>query len=962
MSEREARLEPLPLPAVHPLNSSRRDPAGLGVDLDALGPLLDALGPIAVVDLETTGLATDAGSEIIELGAVLLDPGEPAVVTIESLFEPRGPLPRAVQRLTGLSQQDLSGAPRVAEVAGEIAASLAGRTLVAHNADFERHFLGRQVASRLGEARYLDTQDLLAVTHPDAADLRLESFTRDLLGSEERHRALSDALDTLRVMSVAAAGARCGEARYATARDALESFAPESPWLPLLAGAPPLREPEPRAQFVAIPASREPRVPFDEDAIAAALGDEQRGLRHFPGYRVRAEQVRMAREFTRTLDAGGTLLLEGGTGVGKSLAYLAAAIPFAVMRAEGGIREPIVISTRTKLLQDQLLGKDIPAAAAMLGYPGLRALSIKGRGNYVCARRFAQVCAEGREPRIFAADRLAYAALAACARTRRHGEVGTLPGALLYRFAPLRDLVRRSVAQRAEQCTREQCARERSCPFGLRRQALADAHLVVANHDLLLRWPPDYPHIGHAIVDEAHDLSGVADEVFATEVRPIDVMERFDDLYGRPADGGTRSRATGSSLLPRAGLRAIQSDLRAWRRALQQDLVALGRALGERAGEYGEIELPAQAERAHPAAAEIAERLAARLDQAARQAEQLLSEEAPEGVEEAAVRAAAELRDAARALRGAFFEGSDDAVAAFEELYAPYDRWRLVVRPVALAELFHEHFADALESLSCVSASLFIAGDAHAALGELELESRFGLKARRVCVASPFPYEEHMRVAALEPRADLVEATVETLAVLARLLGGRTLGLFTSLRRMREVAELLAERLRGEGLEVLMPRRMHDDPAALVERFSRTGGGGVLLGARTFWQGLDIPGPTLQAVVIEKLPFEVPTELRRRRDARLRAAGEDPFERATLGKMLLNLKQMSGRLIRTEDDRGIAVIVEGRPDRRYFSRLSEALPPGCEVRVARIGDLAGLLAEVGALHAGVAREEGRTDA
>jgi ATP-dependent DNA helicase DinG len=943
-----------------PLNTARRDPAELGVDLDALAPLLALHGPLAVVDLETTGLSGDEGAEIIEFGAVLLDPGASDLATLESVLEPRGSVPRAVQRLTGLSDADFAGAPRLAELAPAIAASLAGRTLVAHNADFERHFLARQVAASLGDARYLDTQDLLAITHPDAADLRLESFTRDLLGSEERHRALSDALDTLRVMSAAARGARAGESRYAAARNALDAFAPESPWLPLLAGAAALRDPAPRAQFVAIPRSSEARVPFDEDAIAAALGDPERGLRHFPGYRVRAEQVRMAREFTRTLDGGGTLLLEGGTGVGKSLAYLAAAIPFAVMRAEGGIREPIVISTRTKLLQDQLLGKDIPAAAAMLGYPELRALSIKGRANYLCARRFAQVCAEGREPRIFAADRLAYAALAACARTRRHGEVGTLPAALLYRFAPLRDLVRRSVAQRAEQCTREQCARERSCPLGMRRQALADAHLVVANHDLLLRWPPDYPHIAHAIVDEAHDLSGVADEVFAAELRPLELLERFDELYGRPAEAGSRSRALASSLLPRAGLRAIQSDLRAWRRALQQDLVALGRALAERAGEYGEIELPAQAERVHPAAAALAEHLSLRLEQVARHAETLLADDTPEEVDEAATRGIAELRDAARALRGAFFEGSEDSVAAFEELGAPHDRWRLVVRPVVLSELFHEQFADALESLTCVSASLFVGGDAHAALGELELESRFGRKARRVSVASPFPYEEHMRVAALAPGMELVEATVEALAVTAKLLGGRTLGLFTSLRRMREVAELLSERLRGEGLEVLMPRRMHDDPAALVERFSRVGGGSVLLGARTFWQGLDIAGPALAAVVIEKLPFEVPTELRRRRDARLRAAGEDPFDRSTLGTMLLNLKQMVGRLIRSEDDRGVAVIVEARADRRYFGRIAEAFPPGCPVRVAGIGDLAGLLEEVGALAVESAHDEGRS--
>ena len=183
-----------------------------------------------------------------------------------------------------------------------------------------------------------------------------------------------------------------------------------------------------------------------------------------------------------------------------------------------------------------------------------------------------------------------------------------------------------------------------------------------------------------------------------------------------------------------------------------------------------------------------------------------------------------------------------------------------------------------------------------------------------------------MRVVALDPGGDLVEETAETLADLARLLGGRTLGLFTSLRRMREVAELLGEKLRGEGFDVLAPRRATDDPSALVERFVRSGG--ILLGARTFWQGLDIPGPALQAVVIEKLPFEVPTELRKRREARIKQAGRDAFERYTLGKMLLNLKQMTGRLIRTEEDRGIVVIVEGRTDRRYFEQLGAGAAGG----------------------------------
>jgi Rad3-related DNA helicase len=929
--------------ALAPLAVVRRTADEVGIDLDALAPFVDAIGPLAVVDLETTGLSDDPDAEILEFGAALIDPGARMLTTVECLVRPRGSIPLVISHLTGLTQADVAEALTIAEVAKAIVLALEGRTLIAHYAEFERSFLSRFVATDLAESRYLDTQDFVAITHPDASDLRLETFTQSLFGREERHRALSDALDALRVLSVSAVGARAGERRFVASRNALERYAPDSPWLPLFAGDGLTHTPEAPIQFVEIPPTQEKPVPFDEEAIAAALSDLERGRRHFRGYRIREQQIELARKFVRNFDKSERLLLEGGTGVGKSLAYLVAAIPYAMERAAGGVKDPIVISTRTKLLQDQLLTKDIPAAAAMLGYPDLKALSIKGRANYICSRRVKEVLAEGSEPQMFAADRLAYAALSTCASIRPYGEVGNLPAGLLYRFRPLRDLIRRSVAARAEQCSREQCAGEHDCPFGRRRAALAQAQLVVANHDLLLRWPPDYPTFGDAIIDEAHDLVGVIDEVYALEVRPPEVLERIDDLFGRLSDG-----RRGAGILGRSSVREMETDARAWRRGTQQDLIALGRCLAEKASEYGEVQLPAYAERLFPQAAELAQMAAERIEAAADAADRMAVARGKDEDQLLAVeRAVGELRDAANALRGVFSGDHEDAVASFEDLVAPFDRWRLAVRAVSPANIFHEKFADRLETLACVSASLFVGGDPFAALGEIEIERSGAPRVNRISVESPFPYAEHMRVAALQSRGDLVGETVDVLADLTRLLGGRTLGLFTSLRRMRDVCELLSERLRGEGYEILMPRRASDDPAALVERFVRAGGGMVLLGARTFWQGLDIPGPALQAVVIEKLPFEVPTELRKRREGRIRAAGDDAFGRYTMGKMLLNLKQMSGRLIRTEDDRGLVTIVEGRTDKSYFRRLGEAFPAASTVEVIRTSDLPGLVAQVG---------------
>jgi ATP-dependent DNA helicase DinG len=957
------------------LRSQRHDAADLGIDPKAVDALLSSVGPLAVVDLETTGLSEDPNAEIAEVGIVLLDSGSASVRTVDGLIHPERPLPLVVQRLTGLTDADLASAPRIGEVAREIGGVLAGRAIVAHNASFERHFLGRFVDPALKSARYLDTQDLFSVTHPDTPDLRLETFTRWLLGREERHRALEDAVDTAQVISVIGSAALAGERRYSVARRCLERFSPKSPWLPLVAGSPGLfasvsvsedfdapprkgsasGEAEPESdpfEFIDIGESLEEPVPFDEEAIALALADVERGRRYLPSYRVRNEQIELARHFVRNLAGGGTLLLEGGTGVGKSFAYLAAAIPFVL--GSGGDREPLVVSTRTKLLQDQLLHKDIAAAARFLGYPQLRALSIKGRANYLCERRLKDVLAEGGDGSLLAEDRHAYAVLLACARTRPHGEIGTLPGAFLVRQPPLRDMLRRSVAFRADQCSREECGHQKECPFGRRRAALAKADVIVANHDLLLRWPPDYPKFKNVIIDEGHELSGVVDEVYATTVRPQDLIERVDDLFPAP------KRARGSGGVGMRGGPSRQDPKSAgWRRDLRQDLTSLGRSLSERAGDYGEVELPVAAGELYPDAADLADRAAERLLEVADAAETLERDRAesagsdtadPNAMSESE-RATMELRMAAQALRVAFEDESGNAVAAFEDVERPYDRWTLSIRAVSPSEPFHEGFLQRLDSVAILSASLFVGGDAFAALGELEIEERTRGGVSKVSVESPFPYSEHMRVVALEGGYDLVEETAQVLAQIARQLGGRTLGLFTSLRRMNQVAQRLAQLLRGEGIEVLTPRRATDDPGALVERFARSRGGAVLLGARTFWQGLDIPGPALQAVVIEKLPFDVPTELRRRREDRIRSEGLDAFDRFALGKMLLHLKQMTGRLIRSEEDRGVVVIVEGRTDRRYFSKLEQAMPPSVGVRVVPSEDcgetLPAILAEIG---------------
>jgi len=914
-----------------------------------------SLGPLAF--LAGLRLPSCAGEfELVELAGVLLDVEGAGLSTVQILVRPGSEISNFALARAGLCAERLREAKPFEESLDVFREEFDGFRAVVFDVRSQRAWLDVLRSERRGKGAWLDAQELFAFAYPEAPDLRFETFLRLTQDSGncrpdgQGRGALAHALDLARVVGKLGIAASAGDPRCRLVAYALGRHLPGSSWRALFGR---VSGPAPRfswPDFVSIEPSDEERVPFEEEAIVAALRDEARGQRHFPNYRVREEQIELARHFVRSLAEGKTSLLEGGTGVGKSLAYLAAAIPFAVSEPEANRRSPVLISTRTKLLQDQLIDKDIAAAARFLGISELVATSIKGRANYLCARRFEAVMAEGGQSAILPEDGLAYAILATAAELRPHAEVGSLPRDFHQRFPLLGKLLREAVSRRADQCPRETCAHTPHCALGSRRKALAKAHLLVVNHDLLLRWPVDYPAFTDVVVDEVHELCGVADEVFAAEFRPDEVLARFDEVFGGKKDEGMLSPAVARAFAERASL---------WRGELREELRWLGKALSALSNEFGSVEFPPEPPPVFDSIAEGMERAAQRLTALANEFDDLREDEGDNDRLMGPLRRAEEdFRNGASVLR-LVFGSLEESVSRVEGLVSPFDRWKLVVRPVSPADRFHEAFLERLDSFAGVSASLFIDGSSLASLGELEIEARAqGDGLLRAAVPSPFPYAERMRALALRTRGQLVEETAEVLALLASRLGGRTLGLFTSLRRMEEVAERIGPELRRMGIELLVPRSAGDDPAALVERF-REEPRAVLLGARTFWQGLDLPGEDVQAVVIEKLPFEVPTELHRRREARLRSQGINAFGQYTVGKMLLSLRQMVGRLIRTEEDRGIVVIVESRHDRGYYDRLSRAMPPGVELCLGELEDLERLLTEVGVF--GSPSEEGKSD-
>ncbi len=909
----------------------------LGVNPDALALLVQA-GPLCFLDFEATGLEPTKDA-LIEAGAALVRADADDVEIFNTFVQTQLLLTPFIRRLTGIGQDDVRNAPSLAEVAPALDAFIGNVPVVAHNARFEQAWLSRYVSPRFAEHVFLDTVELLALVYPDSPSMKLDTFCRTLLARKERHRALDDALDTLRVVADMVGGALQGSTRVVHARNALRSFHNSSPWLPALAHVPavvPDQAPEARAGGERPPSLR--AVPFVYEAIHARLADVTSAGRLFPGYEFRSGQAEMVRRVHQCFSGiGGKTVhaCEAGTGIGKTLAYLAVAIPFA--RKTG---EQVIVSTSTKLLQSQLMEKDIPAAARLMGYPDLRFTAMKGRANYLCRVRldgFLDDAAAQFAP----SDSLALAYVSAFSNNTSHGEVDRVPQVLLQMNPELERFRREVSSAEAGECSRQTCETTRAqCVFRDARRRLEGAEIVVVNHDLLLRWPPDYPPLRHLIVDELHELAERADGAYARVVDAVEILHRID-APGRDADLARRlsDRYPGLAARAKGLVESIGSSARS---------LAGSTEAGAGFSQTYFDDLPLPSDGPGPAWKELITaglELADALDDLSREIAAATVDDASgaPGVADA-------LLDAATVLRESLPAPATALVVRFRGLARPSNTsWRLVATPVSPAADFQLEVLDQVETFFGTSATLAVGEHHAAALGSLEFEERAG---SRFCmgppIASPFDYRRNLLVLFVDERLDasrLVESTVGVIAGVAGRLGGRTLGLFTSRDRLSTVSDRLDETLRPAGISVVAPSTGTTDPHDLVRTFLESDHA-VLLGARAFWQGVDIPGDACQALVIEKLPFDVPNDpLIQRRGELIEEAGGNAFGDYMLPRMLLRLKQMIGRLIRTPTDRGVVVIVDSRSDKRYFPRLQDALPPEATHRKVKFADLDAALAD-----------------
>jgi ATP-dependent DNA helicase DinG len=921
---------------------------------------------IVAIDIETTGLS-DERDTIIEIGALKFK-GHRVEGEWSTLINPGRHIPEFITGLTGISDVEVRNAPRLREVAQDLEEFVGDAPVVGHNVRFDLGFLQKQ-AGILHYNDVIDTYELAAVLMPTASRYNLGSLGKQLgILLPATHRALDDAKVTMAAfnrlfemageltLDLIAEIVRLSEPLTWDAswvfQEVLQTKAKQGvqakkvkkkeslAWLDD-SKYPPLMNPE------------EPR-PLNTDDVGSILEYGGPFSQYFESFEQRPEQVAMLRAVTDSLSYGSHLMVEAGTGVGKSFAYL---VPAALFAKQNNTR--VVVSTNTINLQDQLIQRDLPNLSQALNLD-FRFAVLKGRSNYLCPRRFESMRHFG--PRTV--DEMRVLAKVMVWQLENHSG----DRSEINLTGPTEREVWNRMSAEDDACTTETCIKRTggACPFHRAKSASQAANVLVVNHALLLsdvatgsKVLPEYSHL---IIDEGHHLESATTNALSFKLTQFDMERMLKEIGG--SNAGVLGRILGEThdaLRPSDFGLLQQKVSRATDMAFS--LEQMNREFFKVLGEFARLQregqpqsnyswqarvLPATRTLPHWDEIEIAwdtidetmGHLLMSLSEIYKAAGELYAEghENLEDVISDLGNVARRLTEAEANISGMISKPAAGMVY-WLEVQPSGNRLSLNAAPLSVASLVEKYLWHEKRSVVLTSATL----TAH---GEFQyLRNTLGAdEAEEMQLGSPYDYEN---AALLYIASDIPEPNVngyqqildKTILNTAKATGGRMLVLFTSYAALRKTAQAITGPLAREDIYVY-EQGDGASPNALLESFKATERA-VLLGTKSFWEGVDVPGASLSIVMITKLPFDVPT------DPLIAARSEtyeDSFNQYYLPEAILKFRQGFGRLIRTASDRGVVAILDRRVLTKQYGRLFLESLPQC---TARQGPAANLPREAG---------------
>jgi len=642
-----------------------------------------------------------------------------------------------------------------------------------------------------------------------------------------------------------------------------------------------------------------------EDWVEGILGRGGALARVYPDYEYRPEQLDMARAIETALSERLHCLVEAGTGVGKTLAYL---VP-AVRHSLGG--SPVVVSTHTINLQGQLVGKDIPLMQQVMSDLPFKAVQIKGRGNYLCLHELDMASGD-----VSLYDDPALDRIREWASVSETGDVAELD----FSFPAWHD-----ICSNQDTCRRQECPyHQERCFYYRIRQRAASSDIIVVNHslyfvDLGLRIldPRNaiLPEHSAVVLDEAHHLEDVASKTFGIEFtnhRVTSLVNRIKRRRDIAVSSGELNMIEEANRLLFDAFRSVRKQEFFFEEAF--------------AGREGEIR-------------NLAVELYALLD--GLNAE--LSEQDTEGQEQLKERIDGFRRMLGRMreeLADLFFH---DQPGSFKWCEKPsggrFVDCCLHLTPINVSDLLREHLFGRVPTVVLTSATLANSG------GFEYIRSRLGVpeSAIEAILGSPFNFREQAMLYVPDDLPDpsekpeYADLVAQRMGEIVQISRGRAFLLFTSYRMMNAVHDRLSRIL---PLRLLKQGEMSNE--RLLGEF-RESDNACLFGVHSFWEGVDVKGEKLSCVAIDKLPFAVPdSPINRARCNAISDAGGDWFKEYAMPQAQIRLKQGFGRLIRTHSDRGVVCILDSRLHKRYYGREFLRYLPNCQ-RTRRLDDVRAFL-------------------
>lgn len=956
--------------------------AALEADKDCVSRVYVAL------DTETTG-GGPGSNDVFEIAAIKFR-DDKVLDTWHSLVKPASLITYKVSQLTGLTQKDVESAPLIHSLAHQVLRFVGELPVVGHSIEFDIQALANGGIDIRGPS--YDTFELATLLLPEVSVYTLASVAATLgIPHPDAHRAMADAevtmqvfrallrrLDDLELAALAEIGRASAnshwplrtlfqEAEREKTRTAFSQPTSSIGAALLAKGV--------RAETLELGMLRPPDLPppleitdeavmVDEEMIANALSPDGALAKLTPGYEHRAAQVQMATAVTRALNEGHHLIVEAGTGTGKSMAYLLPAIDFAVRNGQR-----VVISTNTINLQEQLFHKDIPALqTALVGHfeqtkassgrdkrrrlredeqPPFSAALVKGRSNYLCLRRWASF--------------------------RKSGELSSAELKLLVKglvWLPTTNTGDRSellliggeynawerVCAQAEACDLSECPAITNglCFLHRARGQAEGAHIVVVNHALLLAdlatdnaLLPPYDHL---IIDEAHHLEEQATEQLGYKVDELLVNDHLNGISHRlPMRGEGEQQYSGLM----AELKALAATLAKDKAGLVEsnatrlqercvEAISISRSLfdcfngfftahAKEGGQYDNRLRLTDEVRHQPAWDEVSSSwipLKSRLLGIQDSLDILLTLLSGTGVDESLL---AELkmttqanRDLSKRLDAIISDGTADEIHWLQSSVRD-SALSLHAAPLHVGNILAERLFGQKQTVVLSSATLSTNGNFSF------IKERLGLtdyEPDELLLESPFDYQ---RAAMIYLPTDMPEpnqqgyqkALEQALIDLCSATEGRTLALFTSNSALKMTYKAIQRKLEAQGIMVL-GHNIDGNRRQLLERF-KSNPHAILLGTASFWEGIDVVGDALSVLAIAKLPFSVPN------DPVFSARCEqfdDAFNQYSVPQAVLKLKQGFGRLIRSKTDRGVVALLDRRlMTKGYGATFLNSLPP-----------------------------------